>query len=311
MRGFIALVMMLSIILGISQSFAGDFRDAYWGMSVEQVKKREKAKPAEMKGDGLYFEGELFGREVGIQYDFAEVAGRVPAAIRESGGSFLFTEESGFLLEGGHYLYFFDQREINTIYEFKEEYNYFKDLLIKEYGKPIFDGSLWKEDIGEPSQEEWVMAMKEGQLELTAIWDTKRTFISVTMMVNAGAARQGEVVRDLPVLIDIGYKDRWPNLSKEFSRTLWAYRDCLFATAELYSASDGSAFEIAEAAQGKCSQQLSGYKHSVRESRLYRLYVSDADVNQELDEGVRKTKALFKEKVIQRVIELRLPKEKK
>jgi len=53
-------------------------------------------------------------------------------------------------------------------------------------------------------------------------------------------------------------------LKENAQRALNNYRDCMFDAVAIYAPSDASAFEIAEAAQGRCGQTFYVYKSAIQ-----------------------------------------------
>lgn len=154
--------------LDSSSSF--DFRKTKWGMSKEEVKESEnfiffndkKLNEFEAERYGfdehVVFRGGVNGKEVRVVYCFKNN-----------------------LLVNTTQL-FVEQYEDKSIY-FKE-YEYYKNLLIKKYGKPIVDEEIWqsRKYKGNPA-----IALDAGDLSFHACFEYNSKIIDIHLRKNADA----------------------------------------------------------------------------------------------------------------------------
>ncbi|MEE9613989.1 MAG: hypothetical protein V3W31_03415 [Thermodesulfobacteriota bacterium] len=294
MRGLLAVVLLASMLFVVNQSFAGDFRESYWGMTVKQVKEKETAKPAKMGEEELFFEGELFGRKVGIIYKFAEETDRIVEGHYQGNGKFIWTEAKGFLLKSGSYVYFFDatvSANANI-----DEFTSLRNQLIREHGTPIYDTSIWKGEGEKPSKEGEATAVRNGQLIFLVRWKERRSNITIVL-------QGSNVAPEISGEIHVTYEDRFPDVNSNLTSNMQAYMACMFDAAEIYSSSDATPYEIADAAHAKCGPQFSEFNRARKDVSFY----TGVDGS---NEQAYSFKSRIKEKVVQQVIESRLKKGK-
>ena len=132
-----------------------NFRNAYWGDSLDTVKKGEDSKLAQESEDVLAYE------------DF--VAGIHVMAV-----------------------YFFEENKLTTAYytmtdthtnanDYIDDYTKFKKILTDKYGTPPYDKTVWKNDLYKDDYEDWGTAIKLGHLLFLAGWELDDTSIMITL----------------------------------------------------------------------------------------------------------------------------------
>ncbi len=154
-------IILLSVML-VSIAFAEtkhDFRNTTWKMSIDEVKKLETSKFEQeevipvLSMIKLIYKGSIEGFECKIGYEFLK----------------------GKLLWGGY--------KIIKNYENPEDYiidfNKLKQFLINEYGEPIKDKQIWRNENYKDRLELWGLAVLNDQLDLISIWKTDTTVIEL------------------------------------------------------------------------------------------------------------------------------------
>ena len=66
--------------------------------------------------------------------------------------------------------------------DFITDYNDFKEILTKKYGKPKQDESLWKNDLYKDDYSDWGFAISLGHLTYLSSWETQDTEIINILM---------------------------------------------------------------------------------------------------------------------------------
>jgi len=148
MRTFwkIALIGFLVVLLAES-SFAGDynFRKTKWGMSVAQVKSSEPLEVVKEDKDFLGYKTIVIGKDVLLGYFFVDnQLVRARYVLAES-----HTNENDFITD----------------------YNDFKKILTKKYGKPKQDETFWKNDLYKDDYSHWGTAISLGHLVYLSSWE--------------------------------------------------------------------------------------------------------------------------------------------
>lgn len=139
-------------------SFAGDynFRKTKWGMSIAQVKSAEPLKVAKEEKNLLVYKTTVIGKDVYVLYIFADnMLVRAKYVLAES-----HTNKNDYITD----------------------YNDFKEILTKKYGKPKQDETVWKNDLFKDDYSDWGTAISVGHLVYFSSWETKETEINEILM---------------------------------------------------------------------------------------------------------------------------------
>jgi hypothetical protein len=150
-----------------------DFRECRWGMSIKEVKNREKKRLEEfdldflnMKGEGYLCTDKIAGLEGLVMYGIYKNK----------------------LVRGG---YWFDiSKETPEVYI--RNYQRLKDLLLNLYGPPYtyidstgkemtMDLELWHNNKYRNEPQKWDLALKLGHLEYNTFWETHNTGIRLKL----------------------------------------------------------------------------------------------------------------------------------
>lgn len=144
--------------LGLPTLFAQTpgFRNASWGMTVEETKKLEAAKPdrEDKEARGL---------------DMIVYIGKADALSCAYG--YIFADDK--LVEGR---YRFIEKHTNNN-QYIEDFNVIKASLVEKYGKPKSDETIWYNNLYKSDPNEWGFAVSLGHLAFQAVWQTANTKI--------------------------------------------------------------------------------------------------------------------------------------
>jgi hypothetical protein len=129
--------------------------------------------------------------------------GQHPEALRLSVGGLVERDEEGKLiylrnlsdhgvLEGYEFRheslvrgqYILLQRPVNRLNEFIEYYRTLKELLIAKYGSPANDQTVWENDLYQPVQDYWGIAVLIGHLHYHAAWETAEGTVTLELTGN-------------------------------------------------------------------------------------------------------------------------------
>jgi len=135
----VALVGLL-VVLFAENSFAEDynFRKTRWGMSIAQVKSSEPLEVAKEDKTLLGYKTTVIGKDVLVAYFFVD-----NQLVR-----------ARYVLVESH----------TNKNDFITDYNDFKKILTKKYGKPKQDETLWKNDLYKDDYSDWGTAISMGHL---------------------------------------------------------------------------------------------------------------------------------------------------
>lgn len=133
----------------IAEEFS--FRKTKWGMSIEEVKSSEPLKIAQEDENLLGYKTSVIGKDVFVVYFFIENQ----------------------LLRARYVL---AESHINKN-DYITDYNDFKEILTKKYGKPKRDETLWKNDLYKDDYSSWGSAIGMGHLIYFSTWETPNTEI--------------------------------------------------------------------------------------------------------------------------------------
>ena len=132
-----------------------DFRKTRWGMSRDEVKKREKSAP---KAES---EGEI---------DYSDRVAGLNATV-----GYVFIDNK--LVSCG---YLFDEPHSNKN-QYISDYETLKNAFIKKYGQPADDQTIWKGDLYRDRPDDYGFAVSLGDLTYYATWETPKTEITLSL----------------------------------------------------------------------------------------------------------------------------------
>ena len=136
-----------------------DFRGFSWGNSLEQVQANEKSKfILKEKDDALEYVDQLAGSDCSVIYTF---------------------NDNNKLISG---VYVFTKNYSNPQL-YVQDFNKFKALLIKKYGKPKQEKENWGSNyLADSDKERYGQSIATGHLTLNADWDTERSMIKIDLI---------------------------------------------------------------------------------------------------------------------------------
>ena len=151
----VLLILVISTLALFAKEVKYDFRETTWGMSKEQVKETEDRKPDYEENAMLSYNVNIFGGNYYCFYSFSEDK----------------------LCNGGYF--FMEEHTDKNLYI--NDYMELKGIITKEYGKPIMDEIIWKNDLYKDEKSEWGTAISVGDLEYWALWETLNTKIGLIL----------------------------------------------------------------------------------------------------------------------------------
>lgn len=154
MKILLRVILPVFIIIFFTElSFADEhaFRKTKWGMSIAQVKSSEPLEVVEENENLLGYKTIVIGKDVFVVYFFVD-----NKLVR-----------SRYVLAESH----------TNKNDFIKDYNDFKEILIKKYGQPKKDQSLWKNDLYKDDYSDWGTAISLGHLIYFSGWETQDTEI--------------------------------------------------------------------------------------------------------------------------------------
>ncbi|MDP8206716.1 MAG: hypothetical protein P9L92_08655 [Candidatus Electryonea clarkiae] len=137
---------------------AGDFtfRKTKWGMTEDEVKASEPLETAEENERYLAYKTSVIGKDVFVVYFFIDNQ----------------LTRARYVLADSH----------SNKNDFITDYEDFKAILIKKYGNPVQDDSIWKNDLYKDDYSDWGTAISIGHLVYFSNWKTNDTEISNMLM---------------------------------------------------------------------------------------------------------------------------------
>lgn len=132
-----------------------DFRKVRWGMTREQVMAAETAPFNQEYPDHLVYDEKVNGLKCCLIYVFRK----------------------NVLVEAS---YLVEERFVSDN-RYLEEYDALKRLLVKKYGAPLADEVKWKDDHYKNNPYMWGFAVGDGDLVMSAMWETERTKLSLVL----------------------------------------------------------------------------------------------------------------------------------
>lgn len=137
-----------------------DFRKTRWGMSPAQVKLTEDMAPVT--------ESKLPPYDLAITY-----RGKYEGYDSEIG--YLFTSDK--LVLGGYAI----MNKYPDPQQYVKDYEKLKGVLTAQYGKPLQDDKIWKDESHTDKPEEFGKAVTDGRPILQASWQTPLTQVFLTL----------------------------------------------------------------------------------------------------------------------------------
>jgi hypothetical protein len=147
---------MASIADELNVNQDSDFRNVKWGMTLHQVKNKEKLKLIKEEKNLLEYEYTLIGMRCKVIYYF---------------NNNLLTKAQ----------YKIDRKHYNPA-NFNRDYMALKRYLIGLHGDPSIDQDNWHNDQYRSDKTKWGFAVSIGFLTRTAIWKNSRSKILIEML---------------------------------------------------------------------------------------------------------------------------------
>ena len=148
------LILLIAILLSLTNMVWAegfDFRKTKWGMSESDVKASEPLEIAESEDNLLGYKTKVLDKDVYVGYMFIE-----NQLVR-----------SFYMLAESH----------SNQSDYINDYQDFKAILEKKYGKPIDDQTIWKNDLYKDDYSHWGTAISMGHLIFQSTWITDTTEI--------------------------------------------------------------------------------------------------------------------------------------
>lgn len=139
----------------VTQAQEAPFRQAWWGMSMAQVKAVESARLLDESAEALLYEGTVAGLGCTIFYVFLAdqlVSGTYNATVPHA-------NDNAYL----------------------DDFQMLKESLTAKYGRPAIDTPYWKNDLYMNDPASWGMAVGAGHLILHVEWRSQPTTISLAL----------------------------------------------------------------------------------------------------------------------------------
>ena len=155
MKIFSKVILIGSLAIFFAQyAFAGDYtvRKTNWGMSIEQVKSSESLPLREETEKSLFYRTNILNKNMTLVYGFVDnklTSVSYLSAVSHSNKT-----------------------------DFITDYEEFKTVLTKKYGKTIQDRTIWKNDLYKSDYSHWGMAISIGHLIYLTKWETTNTTIA-------------------------------------------------------------------------------------------------------------------------------------
>ena len=139
-------------------SFADEFnfRKTKWGMPIAQVKSSEPLDVAKENENLLGYKTNVIGKDVFVAYFFVD-----NQLVR-----------ARYVLAESH----------TNKNDFITDYNDFKEILTKKYGKPKQNETFWRNDLYKDDYSDWGTAISLGHLIYLSSWETQDTEINNMLM---------------------------------------------------------------------------------------------------------------------------------
>ncbi len=175
----LTIVLITSILFTISTSLQRknyDFRNVNWGMAKQDVKLHESSNDFTEDEHMLTYNKIVAGNYLAtLVYDFNQDDSLYSAT------------------------YLFDEEHTNPNL-YINEFNTTKDLLIKEYGKPLSDETTWSNSLFKDKKENWGLALEMGYVKFETKWKTKNSTIGLELFGDNYKITSGIVYNSRKVL---------------------------------------------------------------------------------------------------------------
>lgn len=158
MRSHLQRLLMVMTIIVTVFSFDYSFSDNYnfrktrWGMSMQDVKTSEPLEPYDLKDGLLSYRTNILGNNVYLFYIFVNDK----------------------LVRAKYNL----AEEHSNYNDFIQDYDNYKDIIKKKYGKPNKENVYWKSRIYRNDPSNYGMAVATGNLSYFSEWETSDTKIT-------------------------------------------------------------------------------------------------------------------------------------
>lgn len=152
---YLALIMIIIFIFIPNRNCLSDdftFRKTKWGMSIQDVKQSEPMDPNESKENVLIYKTNILNKNVFLVYFFVNnklVRARYALAEEHSNKN-----------------------------DFIHDYDEFKDIIKKKYGKPVKEDVFWRSRIYKNDPSNYGMAIATGNLSYFSSWKTNGSKIT-------------------------------------------------------------------------------------------------------------------------------------
>lgn len=136
-----------------------DFRNIRWGMSIDDVLKREKSTLREKTNDVLLYNEEIANAKAALLYSFID--GKLYSAT-----------------------YILDGDQFSNKNNYVDSYNKLLVMLKEKYGKPTDEKTYWSKDLYKNDYSERGMAYSAGHVVSRATWKREKDEIAVGIFGN-------------------------------------------------------------------------------------------------------------------------------
>jgi hypothetical protein len=161
----------------VEDAGSGDFRNAKWGMTTDEVKASEKLPLSEEQPNVVTYVGELGGRPAIIGYVF---------------------NDEGQLMRAGYLVDNYDIPPKDYVAAFEKAK---KDMGVR-LGKPSAEGMEWASGVqDETDSEKFGEAACAGRLHYAASWINDRTAINLTLGGEEGHCRLGAMYDSMDLYV--------------------------------------------------------------------------------------------------------------
>lgn len=151
-------LLICSTLFDATSLQAQDFREIAWGMTVEEVKAIENAEVLDENASMFVYAVDVAGRE-----------------------ALLFYKHIDNIVTGGGYSFQVEHDDKNG---YIDDYETLKAQLTEEYGWPISDEVVWKNDLYRQDLDQHGLAVGMGYLIFWADWDAGDTRIELALHGN-------------------------------------------------------------------------------------------------------------------------------
>lgn len=143
------------IPIEINEVKPGDFRNAKWGFSKQQVKNSESSNFVDENDRLIVYKGKI--ADLNSQIVFCFINDTLCSAV-----------------------YMIDEKHSNSN-DYITNFKSLKDLLTEKYGEPKLDKMVWKNSLLKDDAEEYGLAVSSGHLVYVADWQTELTDIRLSL----------------------------------------------------------------------------------------------------------------------------------